>query len=107
MEATQELTIQSTIVRQIGRMNILAISGGRVDYFSAEDGIRLPVSNGYSVEVVLDRASDTYTVRRLFIRSGVVRVKGEASNVYCDEVGDMAYNASCFRSYDADEWMTV
>lgn len=83
------------LVRQIGRMNILAISGGRVG--RRETGVTLPVSNGYSVTVDLD-ASDTYVVRRVFTRSGVANVKGEVTNVYCEEVGEAAYQASSFRS---------
>jgi hypothetical protein len=88
------------LVRQIGR-NIYAISGGRV--LDTGHGVILPVSNGYKVVVDL-MAGDTYRVRRLFIRGTKVWLKGERTNVYCDEVGEVAYYASCFRSYDADEW---
>jgi hypothetical protein len=56
------------------------------------------------VHVELD-ASDTYIVSRVFKRGGKVFVKGVRDNVYCDEVGEAAYRASCFRSYDADEWV--
>src|SRR4051794_12576703 len=83
------------LVRQIGRMNILAISGGRVEH--RETGVTLPVSNGYSVTVDLD-ASDTYTVRRVFTRSGVAKVFGEETYVHMEEVGESAYQASSFRS---------
>lgn len=83
------------IVRQIGRMNIFAISGGRITH--RETGITLPVGSGYSVTVDLD-ASDTYVVRRVFTRAGKASVKGERSNVYADEVGETAYRASCFRN---------
>lgn len=80
---------------QIGRMNILAISGGRVEH--RPTGVTLPVSNGYSVTVDLD-ASDTYTVRRVFTRSGVAKVFGEVTYVYAEDVGEQAYQASSFRS---------
>lgn len=87
-------TIQTTLVHQIGRMNVLAISGGRIQ--SISDGIALPVAHGYSVEVVLDPGSDTYIVRRVFTRAGKRFAKGEMEQVYCDEVGEMAYRASCY-----------
>jgi hypothetical protein len=88
---TQEL------LTQIGRMNILAISGGRV--LHRPTGVTLPVSSGYSVTVDLD-ASDTYVVRRMFKRGAKIWIKGEQSGVYCEELGEAAYKASSFRSYD-------
>lgn len=92
------------IASQIGRGNILAISGGRVTAIA--DGIELPVSNGYRVRVVLD-PSDTYTVSRIFTRNGTEFVHGERSNTYCDEVSELAYRASCFRSYNETEWQVA
>lgn len=83
------------LTAQIGRGNILAISGGRV--IVRETGVTLPVGSGYRVTVDL-AADDTYTVRRVFARAGKSWVKGEVSGVYCDEVGEVAYQASCFRS---------
>jgi hypothetical protein len=83
------------LLAQIGRMNVAAISGGRV--IRRETGVTLPVSNGYSVTVDLD-PSDTYVVRRVFTRAGQASVKGERCDVYCDEVGEIAYQASCFRN---------
>lgn len=86
------------LLAQIGRMNVLAISGGR--WSIADNGsVRLPVANGYSVEVELD-PSDTYIVRRVFTRGAKRWVKGSIDNIYCDNVGEIAYEASCFRSYD-------
>jgi hypothetical protein len=93
----------NALLHQIGRRNILAISGGRI--ITRETGLTLPVSNGYSVTVDL-AAGDTYTVRRIFKRGAKTWVKGERTNVYCDEVSEAAYYASCFRSYDAAEWPT-
>jgi hypothetical protein len=81
-------------VGQIGRMNVAAISGGRVH--AADNAIVLPVSNGYHVVVSLT-AADTYNVRQVFVRSGKATIKGEWTDVYCDEVGEAAYQASCFR----------
>ena len=93
--------MRQMIVDQIGRPNLFCISGGRV--VGTKYGIQLPVSNGYSVTVELD-ADDTYVVRRLFKRGTKVWIKGERTNVYCDEVSEVAYMAHAFRSYDADEW---
>jgi hypothetical protein len=90
-----------TILDQIGMMNILAISGGRAT--ALPDGVRLPVGCGYSVDVRLTPA-DEYTVERVFIRAGTVRSKGKREHVFCDELGDTAYNASCFRNDDAEYW---
>lgn len=94
----------TTTLNQIGRMNVLAISGGRVrarrEPGADTDTLVLPVGAGYSVEVDLDVASDTYTVRRMFRRGGKAFPKGEATNVYCDELGEVAYQASCFRNGD-------
>lgn len=85
------------LLAQIGRMNVLAISGGRIRHTG--ETLVLPVANGYTVEIDLD-PSDTYTVRRVFNRGGKRWVKGEIRDVYCDEVGEVAYQASCFRSND-------
>ena len=90
------------MLTQIGRMNLLAISGGRV--IRRETGVTLPVGSGYSVTVDLT-AGDDYTVRRVYTRGGKTWVKGERTMVYCDQLADAAYYASCFRSYDASEWV--
>lgn len=100
---------QQEIARQIGMMNILAISGGRI--YALPDGIMLPVGNGYSVEVRLTPV-DEYTVERVFTRTKVIdhvphKVKhshGMRERVFCDEVGETAYKASCYRNDDAEYW---
>jgi hypothetical protein len=89
------------IAQQIGRMNILSISGGRVA--PLPDGLELPVSNGYRVRVHLTGADD-YTVERVFIRSGKVTQHGERTRIYADQVGETAYRAGMFRSYSDEEW---
>lgn len=89
------------IVRQIGTGNVLSISGGRVTALA--DGIEFPVSNGYRVRVRLC-ANDTYTVERIFTRSGVDRIKGQKHDVYAEEVSEQAFRAGMFRSYDEHEW---
>lgn len=96
-----------TALTQIGRMNVFAISGGRayvtaVIWDSTEQSalaLCLPIGSGYRVRVLYN-ADDTYTVQRVFERSGKVTVKGEQTDVYADEVGEVAYQASCFRSND-------
>jgi hypothetical protein len=89
------------LVRQIGA-NIWAISGGRASRVGSSSLV-LPAGAGFEVLVTLE-ADDTYTVRRLFKRSGQWFLHGEREQVYADEVGEVAYYASCFRSYDDDEW---
>lgn len=89
----------TTLIAQIGMMNILAISGGRKGL--TPDGILvLPVSAGYRVEIEYNEGADDYTVRRVFKRGTKKWVKGELTGVYCDEVGERAYEASSFRSYE-------
>ena len=100
------------VLAQIANANLLAISGGRVtilvdnspetiaDYGTpVEYGVELPVSNGYRVKIILD-FMDTYTVSREFVRNGTVYNKGTVEDVYFDTVGEIAYQASCFRNVD-------
>lgn len=76
---------------QIGHGNILAISGGRV--IVAPEGILLPVANGYWVTVHLTSA-DSYIVRRAYHRAGKTTWKQEWEDVYAENVGAIAYEAS-------------
>ena len=92
------------IARQVGRMNILSISGGRVR--AIDNGIELPVSNGYSVRIELT-AGDDYNVSRIFKRGAKEWVKGTAEGIYFDQVGNFAYYAGMFRSHEADEWVNA
>jgi len=86
-----------TILAQIGSMNFMAISGGRARLV---DGVLvLPSGKGYTVEIELT-ASDDYTVRRVFNRAGRRFIKGEVERVYCDQIGEVAYVASCFVNRD-------
>lgn len=94
---------QREITRQIGAGNLMAISGGRVVGIS--NGIDLPVSNGYTVRVELTPL-DEYTVSRIFRRGGKEFIHGQREHVYCDEVSEAAYFASCFRSYSETEWVS-
>jgi hypothetical protein len=87
------------LLYQIGRGNVMAISGGRFDTLTNDDGevtdLILPVAYGYRVRINL-AANDTYTVRREFVRGGKVYEKGRQEDVHCDEVGEVAYRASCY-----------
>lgn len=89
------------ILRQIGRMNVACISGGRVKPIEA--GVELPVAYGYSVRIELG-ADDYYQVSRIFRRGSKEWVKGSRGSVDCFEVGQAAYYASCYVSYDEGEW---
>ena len=62
------------------------------------------MSNGYSVRVQLT-AGDDYTVSRVFRRGPKEWIKGSLERVYCDEVGEVAYRAGMFRSYNEKEWV--
>ena len=92
---------RNEIAAQIGRSNVLAISGGRCKRLP--DGIELPVGYGYSVRVRLTPVDD-YTVERMFVRGNREFSKGIETMVYADEVGETAYRASCFRNDDAEYW---
>lgn len=85
--------------------NLAAISGGRAS-LDADGNLALPVGKGYSVEISLD-PSDTYTVRRVFKRAGKKWVKGEQQDVYCDEVGEVAYQASCYVNVEFGQEITA
>jgi hypothetical protein len=94
---------EDELINQLGHANIYAISGGRVDIWRNNDGdcltMDLPVGYGYRVQIYLDW-DDTYTVIRQYKRKGVVTDKGSISGVYCDQVGEIAYKASCFRNIE-------
>jgi hypothetical protein len=81
-------------LRQIGRTTVLAVSGGRIHY-GLRDAIILPVRYGYAVRITLD-AADTYTVERIFTRSGRTTVKGIRTGVYADQLSDTVWAASCY-----------
>lgn len=86
---------RKVLAKQIGMGNVFAISGGRIN--PIEGGIELPVSNGYRVYVQL-QANDLYRVARVYKRGVNFSDKKVWEDVYCDEVGEIAYQASCFRN---------
>ena len=98
---------EDTLLAQIGRDNVWAISGGRVGVWKPNGEcmeVELPVSSGYLVRIVL-AGDDTYTVERILRRrpkgqtARVDKVMGRMEGVYCDQVGEVAYYASCYRSH--------
>jgi kynurenine formamidase len=91
---------ENELIAQIGKMNLYAISGGRVGVVTEESetvAIELPVSHGYRVVISLGW-DDTWTVSRQYVRNGVVSDKGTLEGVYADQVGEIAYQASCYKN---------
>jgi hypothetical protein len=86
------------MLQQIGRMNVLAICGGRV--FAIDGGIDMPCGAGYRVRVFHNWA-DEYTVQRVFVRGGKEFDKG-TKDAWAGNVGEVAYYASCFRMDDGN-----
>ena len=93
------------IVSQIGKMTVLAVSGGRMTALRNEEGdevgVILPINPTRRVEVVLD-FMDTYTVRRVrYLNKGQFAgkevVEFEREDIYCDELYDVVYTASCWK----------
>jgi hypothetical protein len=80
-------------LRQIGDMNVLGISGGR--FIRTLTSLLMPVAKGYWVTVTL-APDDTYTVQRVFIRSGKASVKLKMEGVYADQVSNDAFMASLY-----------
>lgn len=92
-------------VAQIGRMTTLAVSGGRVVNLRNDGGetvgVLLPCGESRAVEVVLDWM-DTYTVRRVRLVTkgasrGSVVVEASTEGVYCDQLSEVVYRASCWK----------
>jgi hypothetical protein len=90
---------------QIGMMTVMAVSGGRWGAIRTSDGepigVILPCGTNRTVEVTLS-FWDTYTVRRYRQvvrgeRRGDDIVEHEATNVYCDEISEAVYTASCWK----------
>lgn len=104
------------LLNQIGKMNVMAISGGHVVIDGASynknlnttQEIELPVSSGYLVRITL-AWDDTYTVERVLRRRPKgksykeTKVLGRVSGVYCDQVGEIAYRASCYKNLEFGE----
>lgn len=102
---------ENILLSQIGRENVWAISGGRVGVWKPNGEcmeVELPVSSGYLVRIIL-AGDDTYTVERILRRrpkgqtSRVDKVLGRMEGVYCDQVGEVAYQASCYKNVEFGE----
>ena len=89
------MTTNTVTLAHVGRMNLLAISGGRVQAIT-ETTISLPVRQGYTVEIEYKPVPDLYEVRRMFRRGLKVWNKGTETGIYADQLGDSAYRASCY-----------
>jgi hypothetical protein len=99
----REMDLSQTLAH-LGRMNLLAISGGRYRRtVGPETGrllaVELPVSSGYAVRVTL-AANDTYTVQRVMRRGAKTWVKGTQTDVYAEDLGETCYVASCYKNRD-------
>lgn len=91
---------------QIGLMTVMAVSGGRWGAIRSKDGdgdigLILPCGTNRTVEVTLS-FMDTYTVRRYRHvvrgeRRGEDIVEYESTDVYCDELSNAVYSASCWQ----------
>lgn len=106
---------EDTLLDQIGRRNVYAISGGRVGVWKPEGEcveVELPVSAGYLVRITL-AWDDTYTVERVLRRrpkgqtAKLDKVMGRVSGVYCDQVGEVAYQASCYKNLEFGEQVSA
>lgn len=93
------------VLSQIGTMTVLAVSGGRVSVIRDNEGepigVSLPCGTNRTVEVTLS-FWDTYTVRRYRTivngaRRGESIVEHEATDIYCDQISEAVYTASCWR----------
>lgn len=99
-----------TALSQIGRGNLMAISGTRAKKRNNE--MVLPVNKNQQVIIGYDGGSDTYFVRAEQIITngkdkGKTRVLGQWDNVYADELGETSYQASLKPSMLSDENKTV
>jgi hypothetical protein len=91
--------ITQAMMKQISRTTVLAVSGGRVRR-TGPVALTFEVGKGYRVEAEFDRGSDTYTVRRIYIRGQKRWVKGEVDYVHAEELDETVYLASCFVNVD-------
>ena len=97
-QASARDMVPEQTLAQIGKMNLMAISGFRWEMDSNGDML-LPISSGYRVRISLD-ANDTYTVTREMKRGDKIFVKGTQSDVYAEDLGETCYQASSYKSND-------
>lgn len=93
------------IIQQMGVPTFFAVCGGKWTAVVNKDnetvGVLMPTSGSRMVEVILDWM-DTYTVRRTRIvthgdKRGDIVVESETQMVYCDQLNEVVWQASCWR----------
>jgi hypothetical protein len=93
------------VIAQMGRMNFFAVCGGKWAKINASDGVTIgllmPCGESRAVEVVLNFL-DLYEVRRVRLvnrgeAKGTLVVEHEVLDVYCENLGDAVYSASCWK----------
>lgn len=93
------------IARQIGKLTIMAISGGRAYAITNDDGenvgLRLPCGPNRCVDIVLDW-DDTYRVTQYRIiakglNKGFVVTEYQNFGIYCDQISEESYQAAMRR----------
>ena len=95
----------SEVMNQIGKMVVLAVSGGRMACLEDKEGetvgVILPITSTRRIEVVLDY-SDTYIVKRIrYIQTGKMAhtevVEEEKSHIYCDQLAEVVLDLSTWK----------
>jgi hypothetical protein len=93
------------VIAQMGKMNFFAVCGGKWAKVNASDGVTIgllmPCGESRAVEVVLNFL-DVYEVRRVRRvnrgdNKGSLVVEYEVLDVYCENLGDAVYSASCWK----------
>ena len=93
------------VIAQMGKMNFFAVCGGKWAKINASDGVTIgllmPCGESRAVEVVLNFL-DLYEVRRVRRvnrgnEKGSLVVEYEVLDVYCENLGDAVYSASCWK----------
>ena len=91
--ATPQILI--TMMDQIGERTLLAVSGGRYIVRDSET-LRLPAGSGYHVDIRYNRGQDLYEVTRAFVRDGITHAKGTRTGIFCDQLAETVWDASCY-----------
>ncbi|MCC5807588.1 MAG: hypothetical protein JJU00_14790 [Opitutales bacterium] len=86
-----------TMMDQIGEGTLLGVSGGRYIVRDSQT-LRLPAGCGYAVDVRYNHGEDLYEVSRVYVRDGLTHVKGTRTRIYCDQLAETVWDASCFRN---------
>lgn len=106
-DRNQRYADTQTVIDQIGRMTIMACAGTMKHVHVVRNtekepcGIIMWLGTNRACEVVLDW-NDTYSVRRYRIitkgqKAGTIETEVEHSDIYCDQLSDVVYTASCWK----------